>query len=142
MIKPYNAVLLLLIMLISNKAFAHYASVTVDNYNPEPGEEITVLIGFGHSFPSDGELRRIAYDKTNLSVIDPDGNMSKIMIKPKEERGNFPIKVKFIRSGFHTILLTQKILQQKPLKVININPKTNLKTLSTPNGVRQFLKLL
>lgn len=127
--KKKNCVAMLTVVfvfLLSNSVFAHYASVIVDNYHPDLGEEITVHIGWGHKFPGDGQMRREAYEKTNLEIIDPQGVKKSITIIPKEEQGNKTIKIKFEKSGIHTLLLTQKGFATKTTKGYKYKPKNQL----------------
>lgn len=114
-------------LLVSTTVFAHYASVTVDNYHPDPGEEITIHIGFGHKFPADGEMRRAAYDSTILSIINPKGKVQIIKVVPNEEQGNHPIKVKLTQEGRHTIILSQKNFSTKTTRGYKYQPKNELR---------------
>ena len=113
----------------SSSVFAHYASVMVDNYNPAPGAEVTINIGWGHKFPGDGEMRREAYDKTILQLIDPQGKTETIPIIPEAEKGNKPIKVKLEKIGTYTILLLQKNFSTKTTDGYKYQPKNELKNV-------------
>ncbi len=113
----------------SNPVFAHYASITLDKYNPSPGDEITVNIGWGHKFPGDGEMRKEAYSTTVLEIINPDGRKHTLAIVPKQEKGNEPIKVILEQAGTYTILLTQKNFSTKTTKGYKYQPKNELKNV-------------
>ena len=113
----------------STPVFAHYASITLDNYNPSPGEEITVNIGWGHKFPGDGEMRKEAYSTCSLEIIDPDGRKQPLAIIPKQEKGNEPIKVTLKQAGTYTIVLTQKNFSTKTTKGYKYQPKNELKNV-------------
>ncbi len=115
-----------MIMFVATNVSAHYASVTVDNYHPDPGEEITILIGFGHKFPADGEMRRAAYDNTVLSIVNPKGKSQKIAITPNKENGNLPIKVKLTEKGLYTIVLAMKNFSTKTVEGYKYQPKNEL----------------
>jgi uncharacterized GH25 family protein len=114
------------ILLSSSTVFAHYASVTTDNYNPAPGKEITVNICVGHKFPADGEMKREAYDKTRLEVIDPQGQAKQITVQPEAEKGNKPISLKLDSPGVYTIALTQKNFSTKTTQGYKYQPKNEL----------------
>jgi uncharacterized GH25 family protein len=114
------------ILLSSSTCFAHYASVTTDNYNPAPGKEITVNIGVGHKFPADGEMKREIYDKIRLEVIDPQGQAKQITVQPEAETGNKPITLKLDNPGVHTISLTQKNFSTKTTQGYKSQPKNEL----------------
>lgn len=119
----------IMLLCFSFPSFAHYASLTVDNYNPAPNEEITINIGWGHKFPGDGKMKKVAYEKTNLEVIDPQGRKKTITIIPEAEEGNKPIKVKFENSGNYTILLSQKNFSTKTTEGYKYQPKNALKNV-------------
>lgn len=108
---------------------AHYASITVDNYSPEPGEAVTVTIGFGHAFPGDGEMRRAAYDNTVLTVIDPTGAVTPVPIIPNDKNGNQPIRVTFSKPGTHTLVLAQKNFSSKTTKGYKYKPRNKLENV-------------
>ena len=107
-------------------ALAHYASLTVDNYYPGPGEQITATIGFGHSFPGDGKMRRAAYDHASLISIGPDGNVTPIKVTPSEESGNLPIRILFKEKGIHILVLSLKNFSSKTTKGYKYQPKDEL----------------
>ncbi len=107
-------------------SIAHYASITVDNYNPAPGEPVTVAIGFGHAFPADGEMRRAAYDHTALKIIGPTGGVRRIAVKPSGERGNAPIQITFEESGVHTLVLIKKNFSSKTTKGYRYEARSKL----------------
>ncbi|SLM29689.1 conserved exported hypothetical protein [Desulfamplus magnetovallimortis] len=121
--------IILLCAILSSPVFAHYASITMENYNPMPGEETTIFIGWGHKFPGDGAMRREAYDNTKLEIIDPDGIKSAIDVIPEEEKGNKPIKIKFSKAGIHTVVLTQKNFSTKTTKGYKYLPKNKLENV-------------
>ncbi|MBU0991320.1 MAG: DUF4198 domain-containing protein [Proteobacteria bacterium] len=120
------ALCLLALLAVSNSVFAHYVSVTTDNYHPQTGEEVTIQIGWGHKFPGDGEMRKEGYQHTNIEIIDPMGAKKSIAILPREEKGNEPIKVKFAEQGVYTILISQKQFSTKTAKGYKYLPKDQL----------------
>lgn len=129
-IKLFTALVTVITLLcFSSPSFAHYASLTVDNYNPAPNEEITINLGWGHKFPGDGKMKKAAYEKTNLEVIDPQGKKKTITIIPEAEEGNKPIHVKFENSGTYTILLSQKNYSTKTTEGYKYQPKNTLKNV-------------
>jgi uncharacterized GH25 family protein len=107
-------------------AVAHYASLTVSNYHPEPGEQIIATIGFGHNFPSDGRMRRAAYEHVNLVVIDPDGKASPINVIPGGDRGNEPIHLSFEKKGCHILVLSMKHFTSKTTTGYKYQPRNEL----------------
>lgn len=119
----------LAIILIPSFVSAHYASITVDNYTPAPGDEILVNIGFGHSFPGKDEMRREAYDHTRLVIVDPMGKTRSVSIAPREKKGHDPIKLTLNESGPHTLILTQKNYASKTTKGYKYQPRNKLKNV-------------
>lgn len=116
----------LAVTFIPSPVSAHYASITVDNYHPAPGDEILVNIGFGHSFPGNDEMRREAYDYTKLFIVSPMGKTSSVPIKSKEKKGNHPIRILLKESGPHTLILTQKNYASKTTNGYKYQPKSKL----------------
>jgi uncharacterized GH25 family protein len=117
------------ILFFSGTCYAHYASVTTDNYNPSAGNEITVNIGFGHKFPGDGKMKREAYEKSHLEVIDPQGQAKSIEVQPEAENGNKPIHVKFDNPGVYSIVLSQKNFATKTTQGYKYQPKNELQNV-------------
>lgn len=117
---------LLCLLIFPAGAMAHYASVTVDNYQPDPGEKITVTIGFGHAFPGDGKMRRAAYDYASLTIVDPDGNSIPVKIEPFGDAGNLPIQIAFAKKGPHTLILSMKNFASKTTTGYKYQPKNEL----------------
>lgn len=115
-----------LLMVVSNSAEAHYVSITVDNYHPNPGDEIIVNIGWGHKFPGDGQMRHGIYAKINLEIIDPDGHKTSIPVIPEPEKGNKPVRVKIGKQGFYTLVLTRKSFSTKTTDGYKDRPKNEL----------------
>ncbi len=93
-------------LLIATAGYAHFLWLNVDNYNPQPGEEITITIGWGHKFPQDGEPKLEILDK--LYLIDPDGKTIPLELKAKDEKGVEPVKVKLEKRGTYLAVLTKK----------------------------------
>ena len=114
------------LILFPGVAAAHYASITLDNYSPRPGETVTVTIGFGHVFPGDGAMRRAAYAHTRLVMVSPKGERSTVDIEPLAEKGNKPIEIRFDEPGVHTLALVLKHFSTKTTKGYKYQPKNEL----------------
>jgi len=115
--------------LISTPAFAHYLWLTVDKYNPNPGEEINIFIGWGHKFPRDSQPRAKMVSKMALFLLDPQGKKIPLNIKPKGEKGVEPIRVRLKRPGTYLAVLAMKTFVSKTTDGYFYKPKDELKNV-------------
>ncbi|HAX61027.1 MAG TPA: hypothetical protein DCX95_00480 [Elusimicrobia bacterium] len=104
--KKFFGMMVLLFGLGLGKVHSHYLWLNVDNYNPPPGEEITISVGWGHKFPKDGEAKASGLDK--LFVINPQGKTIPLEIKSNEKELVEPVKIKLKDAGTYLIVLTKK----------------------------------
>ena len=126
--KPIHTILFAcaLTILWASTASAHFPSLTVDNYHPNPGDMVTVNIGWGHKFPGDGLMKREAYDHTALEVIGPDGVSSSLALAPNPDKGNMPVTFTIDKPGMYTIRLVKKNFSTKTAKGYKYQPKNEL----------------
>ncbi len=115
--------------LIAAPVYAHYLWLTVDKYNPKPGEEVIINIGWGHKFPQDGQPRAKMVSKMALFLIDPEGKKMPLEIKIKGERGVEPIKVTLKKPGTYLAVLTMKTFVSKTTEGYFYKPKDELKNV-------------
>ncbi|MBW1689400.1 MAG: DUF4198 domain-containing protein [Deltaproteobacteria bacterium] len=114
---------------IAPPAYAHYLWLTVDKYNPNPGEEINIFIGWGHKFPRDSEPRAKMVSKMTLFIINPQGKKIPLSIKPKAEKGVAPIKVMLKSPGTYLAVLAMKTFVSKTTEGYFYKPKDDLKNV-------------
>ena len=96
-----------LLMLMPVNSYAHYLWITVDNYTPEPGEEITISLSWGHDFPKNSAAGMEKLDK--LFIIDPDGEIIPLTITAKgNEKVAAPVKIRLNKKGTYTAVLIRK----------------------------------
>jgi len=115
--------------LLSTPVHAHYLWLTVNDYNPSPGQEIAICIGWGHKFPQDGQPREKALRKMNIFLVDPHGKRIPLNIKPKGEGGIEPIKVKLKDQGTYLAVLAMKTFVSKTIEGYIYKPKDELKNV-------------
>ena len=103
----FTQLILVLLMLVPVNSYAHFLWLDVDNYTPEPGEEITISIAWGHNFPKDSEAGTDRLDK--LFIIDPDGEIIPLTITAKgNEKVAAPVKIRLNKKGTNIAVLTKK----------------------------------
>jgi len=96
-----------LFILSCDMAYAHNYWLTVDNFAPRPGEEITLSVCFGHQFPDGPEARAENVEK--LYIIDPDGVETPLAINAEGETGTVaPIKIRLTKKGTHYAVMIRK----------------------------------
>ena len=96
-----------IMFLFSATAFAHDYWLTVDNYYPKAGDEITVNVCYGHKFPTDSAASAKSVDK--ILLLEPDGTATPIKFQTEGEKNQIlPIKVKVTKQGTNYIVLVRK----------------------------------
>jgi len=120
-------VLTMMILIFSTKVYAHYLWLTVDDYNPNPGQEITISVGWGHKFPTDGQPRPEMIKKMNLFLIKPSGKKDHLKIIFKESKGIEPVKIKLKKQGIYLAVLTINTYVSKTVEGYFYKPKNELK---------------
>ena len=123
------ACLMVLVGLVSTPAYAHYFWLTVNNYNPSPGQEIVINIGWGHKFPRDDQPRAKMVRKMNLFLVNPQGKKIPLSVKPKGERGVEPIRVKLKSRGTYLAVLAVRTFVTKTIEGYFYKPKNELKNV-------------
>jgi len=123
--KCFIALITVLSLVFVSQADAHYLWLNVNNYNPEPGEEIAICIGWGHRFPQDGQPRMEMVKKMKLFLLEPDGK--KIPLKIEFKKGIKPIKIHLKKPGVYLAVLGIKTFVSKTTEGYFYKPKDELK---------------
>ena len=123
------ACFMVLVGLVSTPVYAHYLWLTVDNYNPSPGQEIAINIGWGHKFPRDGQPRAKMVRKMTLFLVNPQGKKIPLTIKAKGEKGVEPIRVKLKTKGTYLAVLAVGTFVTKTIEGYFYKPKNELKNV-------------
>ncbi|GAB6163978.1 DUF4198 domain-containing protein [Desulfothermus naphthae] len=120
---------MLLVGFVSAPVYAHYLWLTVDNYNPSPGQEIAINIGWGHKFPVDDQPRRKMVEKMKLVLVNPEGNKIPLRIRPKVNSGVEPIRVKLKDKGTYVVVLAVRTFVSKTIEGYFYKPKNELRNV-------------
>ena len=118
-----------LMELVSITAHAHSLWLTVDNYNPSPGQEIAINIGWGHKFPRDDQPPAKMVRMMNLFLVGPQGERIPLSIKPRGKKGVEPIKVKLEDPGTYLAVLGVRTFVTKTIQGYFYKPKSELKNV-------------
>ncbi len=97
-----------LLVLFCPRAEAHFAWINLDNYNPEPGGNVQITIGWGHRYPLSGFLKQA--DLESIYLLNPAGkkesvlSVSELQLEPENGLGSTgPYVVAAQRkTGFYT----------------------------------------
>ncbi len=111
----------------ASQALAHYLWLNVDNYHPDPNEEITISVGWGHKFPQDGQPRAEMAKKLKLFLVSPSGEKIPLKTEFQEGRGIKPVKVRLKNTGIYLAVLTLKTFVSKTVEGYFYKPKNELK---------------
>ena len=120
---------MLLLGFLSAPVYAHYLWLTVDNYNPSPGQEIAINIGWGHKFPVDDQPRRKMVEKMKLFLVNPEGKKIPLRIRPKGNSGVEPIRVKLKDKGTYVVVLAVRTFVSKTIEGYFYKPKNELRNV-------------
>lgn len=131
-----------LLGLISTDVYAHYFWINVDNYNPKPGEEITISIGYGHKFPEDSEPSASMVSQLKLYLVDPNKKIMPLKIKAKDEKGVEYIKVRLEKPGTYLVVLTKAGFVCKTTKGYFYESKKKLKNVLESKWSEEVAKAL
>ena len=115
------------ILLGGGEACAHYLWLTVDDYHPAPGQEITISVGWGHKFDKDGQPRAKMVKRMKLFLIGPDGSKRTLELKSVGERGVEPVRVRLERPGTYLAVLSAKTFVCKTVDGYFLEPRDRLK---------------
>ena len=111
----------------ASRIFAHYLWLSVDNYHPNPNEEITISVGWRHKFPKDGQPRAEMAKKLKLFLVNPDGKKMSLKMEFQEGKGIKPVKVRLKQSGVYLAVLTLSTFVSKTVEGYFYKPKNELK---------------
>ena len=123
------ACFMVLVGFVSTPVYAHYLWLTVDNYNPSPGQEIAINIGWGHKFPRDDQPRAKMVRKMTFFLVNPQGKKIPLTIKAKGEKGVEPIRVKLKAKGTYLAVLAVRTFVSKTIEGYFYKPKNELKNV-------------
>ena len=123
------ACFVVLMELVSITVYAHSLWLTVDNYNPSPGQEIAINIGWGHKFPQDDQPPAKMVRMMNLFLVNPQGERIPLSIKPKGKKGVESIKVKLEDPGTYLAVLAVGTFVSKTIEGYFYKPKSELKNV-------------
>ena len=93
-----------LLVILPGKVSAHQYWVMVDDFFPQPNQEITITVEYGHKFPVDGTASADQVEK--LFIVEPDGVVRPLSIQAEgDERHVVPFKAKLSKQGTHFIVV-------------------------------------
>jgi len=127
-IKKSTIILVILLgLFFVPKSYAHFLWLNVDDYTPNPGQQISITLGWGHKFPeTPNPPREEMIKKLNLFLINPNGNKTKLKISVKDGKPQ-PVKVKLLKKGVYFIVLTGKYFVSKTTEGYFLKAKDELK---------------
>ena len=116
-----------LVIVLFSKSYAHFLWLSVDDYTPDKGQEITITLGWGHKFPETPKPpREEMVKKLNLFLIDPDGREIPISIKIRNGKPQ-PVKIKLAKKGVYLAVATTKHFVSKTTEGYFYKAKDELK---------------
>ncbi|MEW5944573.1 MAG: DUF4198 domain-containing protein [bacterium] len=93
-----------LVCLVCASARAHYMWIYVMDYAPDPGQKISLSLGWGHLFPGTDVMKN--EDLEEIYAIGPSGK--KLKVTPEPEQGKFRIEAPGDLPGAYLIIAKRK----------------------------------